>query len=481
MSKALGYSFENGHFTLGGTPVEFSSGDIERMNFCRWWHKIPFAPDVISPGEIDFRTRLPKYFLDKIQFEGRSVLGIGCYEGFALYLAEALGAKKVVGLLDSFGIQPPIDEARKFAMYKLDSKIEWVDKSIYELSSKDLGQFDIVLAFDILLALKHPLLALEKLSSVCANHLFLTSPFVVSDDSMPWCAMTPSFEPEGLTRNYSAPNGPWILRALEASGFKVGLHHIWDVDYLSVAALKHDNPPRVLHVPYFNLPEDRGQEERTAVLIASCQKYKCAWEPFTTLFRRYWPDCPYKVYFGSDFGQIDGFENIELGEDFGWAGNCIKFLERIPAERVLVFQEDFFVSNQVDTTRVRKLAKHAHDYDIGYLRICPTPGPNGRWPATDALGTIGIFDDFRWSFQLSIWKNSLLRSLLKPGENPWVTEFVGARRSIFCKEPFLSVWPKDPLAIPYLTHAIVGGEWQERAINFLAAQGINLNLTSRKI
>lgn len=47
--------------------------------------------------------------------------------------------------------------------------------------------------------------------------------------------------------------------------------------------------------------EESGRAADVAVVVASCDAYADLWEPFFRLFRRYWPDCPYPVYLGSNF------------------------------------------------------------------------------------------------------------------------------------------------------------------------------------
>src|SRR5690606_11722950 len=100
---------------------------------------------------------------------------------------------------------------------------------------------------------------------------------------------------------------------------------------------------------------------------------------FFILFKRYWPDCPYKIYFCSDTGTYPGVENIEIGKDLGWASNCKFALDKITESRIILFQEDFLLCAPADTERVRKLAEHAHTYDVGCLRLSPVPGASAKW------------------------------------------------------------------------------------------------------
>ncbi len=46
-------------------------------------------------------------------------------------------------------------------------------------------------------------------------------------------------------------------------------------------------------------------EPGCAVLVMSCGAYRDLWTPFFTLFWRYWPDCPFEVYLGTDCETFD--------------------------------------------------------------------------------------------------------------------------------------------------------------------------------
>ena len=235
-----------------------------------------------------------------------------------------------------------------------------------------------------------------------------------------------------------------------------------------------------------DLPNDEGMEDRTAILVVTCERFKQVWAPFFILFRRFWSDCPYKVYLGTDKGSYPGVETIQCGEDKSWSTNVIRILHEINAERIMMFVEDFIIKAPVDTDRVRRLVRHAYDHDIGYLRLCPCPGPSGDvWPRADELGTISMDDDYRCSLQLAIWDKTLLLSLLKEGESPWDMEANGAVRSRSVTKPFLSLWRKSEEVpggpIQYVITAVVSGKWHEDGLALLKRENIPMDSITERI
>lgn len=234
------------------------------------------------------------------------------------------------------------------------------------------------------------------------------------------------------------------------------------------------------------LPDDYGQESRTAILVVSCKRFEQVWGPFFTLFRKFWPDCPYEVYFAIDSGDHPGTKVLATGvPDPGWGSICLNALERIGADRIIMFQEDFLIRNRVDNSKVRKLVRHAFDHDIGCLRLGPCPGPTAPWPATESLGLIGKTDEYRVSLQLAIWKKSVLRALVNHGDSPWHVEVRGPQRVQGITEPFVSVWRESKTVpggpIPYIITAVVKGLWQDDALELLRREGIPTDGITRRI
>jgi len=233
-------------------------------------------------------------------------------------------------------------------------------------------------------------------------------------------------------------------------------------------------------VDIINLPTDEGMEDRTVVLMITCKRYEQVWEPFITLFKRYWPDCPYRFIMGTDVGSYDEVEVISIGKDLGWSDNCIYLLNQIKADRIILFFEDFLPTEKFNTDRIRRLVRHSYDYNVGCLRLAPCPGPSAAWHGTESLGTLQPQDPYRFSLQTAIWDRSLLLKLLRPGENGWQTEAHGTKRARVRSEPFLSVW-RGQTPIPYIITAVVKGVWLDAALDILKKENIPMDKITKVI
>ena len=143
--------------------------EIEKEQY--WFHRIELAPNLITPGWSEPKVeKLPHFGLPE-RMDGMRVLDIGCAEGFFSFEAERRGAREVIAI-DSFP-----DSVRRFNICRnaLGSKATAFLANVYDLSPKTFGTFDMVFFFGVLYHLRHPLLAIEKVFSVCTGTLLLQS------------------------------------------------------------------------------------------------------------------------------------------------------------------------------------------------------------------------------------------------------------------------------------------------------------------
>ncbi len=157
---------------LGQTPSETSHLDrlrelVDREDY--FFHKMELPGGIVTPGWSDpALEKLPYYGLPE-DMTGMRVLDVGCAEGFFSFEAERRGAKEVIGI-DSFP-----DGIRRFNICRdaFDSQVSCYLTSVYDLSERAFGTFDLVMFFGVLYHLRNPILALEKIFSVCSGSVLI--------------------------------------------------------------------------------------------------------------------------------------------------------------------------------------------------------------------------------------------------------------------------------------------------------------------
>src|SRR3954468_8104935 len=148
-----------------------------------WYHTIELAPGVVTPGQIDHRAVVDRVLPEDLR--GKRALDVGTFDGFWAFELERRGAEVVaidVGAADE-AQWPPLQRERlraraaewdiqlgrgfDLASQALGSKARRVVRSVLEVSAADLGgEVDLVFMGALMLHLRDPVLALERLRGV---------------------------------------------------------------------------------------------------------------------------------------------------------------------------------------------------------------------------------------------------------------------------------------------------------------------------
>lgn len=198
--------------------------------------------------------------------------------------------------------------------------------------------------------------------------------------------------------------------------------------------------------------------DNIAVLVVSCDNYSDLWLPFFSLFKRFWPDCPFSVYLltnDKDFS-YPGVSTIRIGKDVSWSDNIKEGLRQLQEEYVLMFIEDLFLLKSVDTNEITRVCGEFVRLNGNYLRLNPTVKADKKY--NEYFGKVSKGTIYRTSTVLSLWNKDVLSDLLQTGENAWEFEIFGTVRSD-TYEGFYATW-KNCFTI---VNGVIKGKWERKA------------------
>jgi tRNA (mo5U34)-methyltransferase len=202
-----------------------------------WYHTLELAPDLVTPGWFDTRGVVARMPFPP-SFEGRRCLDIGTFDGFWAFEMERRGAAEVLAIdvIDPRGWDwPPISPpdavealaARKrggegfhLACKALGSQVEHRELSVYELDPDDVGEFDFVYLGSLLVHLRDPVTALERVRAVCRGELLVVDNYEPLLSALsPWW---PLARLDGRDRPWWwESNIACVRRMIESAGFEL--------------------------------------------------------------------------------------------------------------------------------------------------------------------------------------------------------------------------------------------------------------------
>lgn len=193
-----------------------ASRERAAMDSGSWWHSIELGSGYVTPGAKTLEELRENYASLELpeNLDERRVLDVGCWDGFYSFEAERHGAQVVA-----------IDCFRPENFFKahsaLKSNVAFREMSVYELSRKQLGTFEVVLFLGVLYHLRHPLLGLERICEVTRDFAIVESH--VTDDffatSRPLMEFYEFDQLGGQYDNWWGPSSECLVQMVRAAGF----------------------------------------------------------------------------------------------------------------------------------------------------------------------------------------------------------------------------------------------------------------------
>ncbi|MBT4740793.1 MAG: DUF1698 domain-containing protein [Rhodospirillaceae bacterium] len=217
-----------------------STSDIQAKidAFDFWYHRIELPDGIITPGWAPMSSEM--YGIPE-DLTGKRVLDVGAWDGYWTFEALKRGAAEVVAI-DDFSDHLGGEGVARTAWDTFDicrdafgydeTVCKRMEMTVYDVSPEILGTFDVVFFFGTLYHLRYPLLALDKLSALCRDSIFIES--AILDDYSPYNGglnhgysgkqMVMEFYPAknygGNTTNWWAPTLNCLGNMVAAAGFK---------------------------------------------------------------------------------------------------------------------------------------------------------------------------------------------------------------------------------------------------------------------
>ncbi len=197
-----------------------------------WYHTIDLGDGIATNGMFDHRGSEARHGLPA-DLSGKRCLDVGTMDGFWAFAMEQRGANEVVAvdIDDAEELDWPaslrkrtdkkLDETKgarfELVRSRLGSSVHRKLGSVYRLSPTDLGEFDFVFCGDMLVHLKDPATAVEKIRSVCRGTALITNPV---KEYFPY-RRRPLAQFDGIDEfEWWLPNRAALERLLRAAGFR---------------------------------------------------------------------------------------------------------------------------------------------------------------------------------------------------------------------------------------------------------------------
>jgi len=194
---------------------------LDKIGRYDWFHTIDFGNGVTSKGHCTsevLKAKADCYF--SVPIKGRTVLDIGCWDGYFSLEALRRGASRVLATDYHVWHTQWSRGAFDLVRDRLAPELEVKDIDIYDISPSTVGTFEVVLFTGVLYHARHPLLALERAASVCTDILVVETVLDATDVSRPTVIFYPGAELKNDPSSWWGPNRLCVEAMLRDVGFK---------------------------------------------------------------------------------------------------------------------------------------------------------------------------------------------------------------------------------------------------------------------
>jgi tRNA (mo5U34)-methyltransferase len=196
-------------------------GDLRhQVQALPWFHSIDLGNGLVTPGRAplaDLRAVADAIFDEPLV--GKTILDVGCYDGFYSFEAHRRGAKRVVATDHLIWQDSRCRACFDLARSVIAPQMEAHDLDIPELTPKSLGTFEVVLFAGVLYHLRHPLQTLEHIAALATQTLIVETHLDAVESQRPAMTFYPDRELNDDPSNWWGPNRACVEAMLRDVGF----------------------------------------------------------------------------------------------------------------------------------------------------------------------------------------------------------------------------------------------------------------------
>ena len=211
------------------------------------------------------------------------------------------------------------------------------------------------------------------------------------------------------------------------------------------------------------------------VLVCSCDKYADVLGPFSALWRKFWPDCPFETVLVTETISSSGFDRVILaGKGRPWCENLSIALKKINTQYVLMLMDDYYLKSPVDTALILRRLDEAKKFDAASLRLDPMPPGRTARPDTDLL-EMPKNVAYCVTCQTSIWNREFLLGLAERNKSAWEFERYGSFMVGDETRPILVTRTREMPDVD----TVHKGYWVPAGVELLRRNGIDYDFSVR--
>lgn len=223
--------------------------------------------------------------------------------------------------------------------------------------------------------------------------------------------------------------------------------------------------------------------KKTAILVISCDKYSDLWPIYFESLFKYWPNCPFKIYLGSNFKTYDHKDvtMINIGKDLDYSSNMIAMINEIKEDYIITTVEDMFLSEPMNEEHLFLYFQEFYDNNAAHLKLIYTYPIGYDRDVSKRIAVVSSNVRYRLGLGPSLWNKEILKENLVSGMSAWAMEKEGKFGRDIPAGDIYSINYHFSGEVPFkYIHSVAKGAWIRNAIPWLIKEGYQEILPNRE-
>lgn len=217
-----------------------------------------------------------------------------------------------------------------------------------------------------------------------------------------------------------------------------------------------------------------------SIIVYSCWKNRDMWEVLSTLFKKYWKDCPYQVILVTDkYYQTEKkyvFTKI-VEKDDTWALMIKEAIKQADTPYVSLWMDDYLLCDYISNSDLKKQIERAIKYNVANLRLVESPVCEGIWHNDANIGFYKRGQAYSLSTQVGIWDAEFLKKVIRDEWSAWEFERIASLSTDNNEQPVLV---SLDYVFPY-EEGVRKGKWMVEGAKLCKRNGIKLDTSVRPV
>ncbi len=240
-----------------------------------------------------------------------------------------------------------------------------------------------------------------------------------------------------------------------------------------------ESDERLIYATWKERDDLNIKNEELSILVYSCYKNRDMWRYFSYFFRKYYPDCEFKIVLVTDFFEREDeyvFDKVVIVDE-SWSNMIKKAIYECGSPYIMLFMDDYFLNASVSNSDIEQILTDMKTY--GAVNIRMTKVPFSRYM------TFGENMDYKhvkpgtaYSLctQPGIWSSQFFVESVDDGISAWYFERNCSME--YCADSLL-ILECTKYRLPYI-EAVRKGRWMNEGIRLLKKHDLVLDYSNRK-